>query len=284
MAGQARPRERPGAQAARGAATSQGELTGVAWDGQHLWLGDGGEDQGRVLKVHPDRASSTTSSRSPPGVSRPRLGRQHAVGRRLRGPDRSRGSIRAPAAVLERVAVKGHPTGLTWDGERLWYADSEWKLASRILDASGSAWTLSGPLRRPARAPAPRTLPEVAVITGGGTGLGLRDRPDLRRASARGWSSPRAAASTSTRRSPSSRARGAEAVAVADRRDRRRTRCGRWRRRRASASAAIDILVNNAAGNFIRPAEALPEAAFRKVVDIVLNGTFYCSRSVGQAS
>ena len=57
---------------------------------------------------------------------------------------------------------------------------------------------------------------------------------------------------------------------------------------RALASTArermggIDILVNNAAGNFIRPAEALPEAAFRKVVDIVLNGTFYASRSVGR--
>jgi len=36
--------------------------------------------------------------------------------------------------VDRRIAVKGHPTGLAWDGERLWYADSEWKLVSRILD------------------------------------------------------------------------------------------------------------------------------------------------------
>ena len=45
----------------------------------------------------------------------------------------------------------------------------------------------------------------------------------------------------------------------------------------------LDILVNNAAGNFVRPAEGLPEKAFANVVDIVLNGTFYCSRAAGRA-
>ena len=45
----------------------------------------------------------------------------------------------------------------------------------------------------------------------------------------------------------------------------------------------LDILVNNAAGNFVRPAEELPEKAFANVVDIVLNGTFYCSRAAGRA-
>jgi NAD(P)-dependent dehydrogenase (short-subunit alcohol dehydrogenase family) len=45
----------------------------------------------------------------------------------------------------------------------------------------------------------------------------------------------------------------------------------------------IDLLVNNAAGNFVRPAEDLPEKAFASVVDIVLNGTFYASRAAGRA-
>lgn len=45
---------------------------------------------------------------------------------------------------------------------------------------------------------------------------------------------------------------------------------------------ALDILVNNAAGNFVRPAEVLPEKAFANVVDIVLNGTFYASRAAGR--
>jgi len=39
-----------------------------------------------------------------------------------------------------------------------------------------------------------------------------------------------------------------------------------------------DVLVNNAAGNFPVPAEDMSPNAWRTVVDIVLNGTFYCSR------
>src|SRR5260370_32311640 len=44
----------------------------------------------------------------------------------------------------------------------------------------------------------------------------------------------------------------------------------------------LDILVNNAAGNFISPAEDLSPNAFRTVVDIVLNGPFLCSRAAGR--
>jgi len=44
----------------------------------------------------------------------------------------------------------------------------------------------------------------------------------------------------------------------------------------------LDILVNNAAGNFISPAEDLSPNGFRTVVDIVLNGTFLCSRAAGR--
>jgi len=43
----------------------------------------------------------------------------------------------------------------------------------------------------------------------------------------------------------------------------------------------IDILVNNAAGNFICPAEKLSVNGWNAVVNIVLNGTFYCSRAAG---
>jgi NAD(P)-dependent dehydrogenase (short-subunit alcohol dehydrogenase family) len=43
----------------------------------------------------------------------------------------------------------------------------------------------------------------------------------------------------------------------------------------------IDILVNNAAGNFICPAEKLSPNGWNAVVNIVLNGTFYCSRAAG---
>lgn len=44
----------------------------------------------------------------------------------------------------------------------------------------------------------------------------------------------------------------------------------------------IDHLVNNAAGNFICPAEDLSVNGWNAVIDIVLNGTFYCSRAVGK--
>jgi NAD(P)-dependent dehydrogenase (short-subunit alcohol dehydrogenase family) len=42
------------------------------------------------------------------------------------------------------------------------------------------------------------------------------------------------------------------------------------------------VLINNAAGNFITPAEELSPNGFRTVVDIVLNGTFFCSRAAAR--
>lgn len=45
---------------------------------------------------------------------------------------------------------------------------------------------------------------------------------------------------------------------------------------------SIDHLVNNAAGNFICAAEDLTINGWNAVIDIVLNGTFYCSSSVGK--
>ncbi|WP_430786254.1 2,4-dienoyl-CoA reductase [Virgibacillus flavescens] len=44
----------------------------------------------------------------------------------------------------------------------------------------------------------------------------------------------------------------------------------------------IDHLVNNAAGNFICKAEDLSHNGWNSVIDIVLNGTFYCSQEVGK--
>ncbi|MBV8117308.1 MAG: SDR family oxidoreductase [Candidatus Eremiobacteraeota bacterium] len=43
-------------------------------------------------------------------------------------------------------------------------------------------------------------------------------------------------------------------------------------------SGRIDVLVNNAAGNFICPSEKLSPNGFKSVVDIVLLGTFNCTR------
>lgn len=47
-------------------------------------------------------------------------------------------------------------------------------------------------------------------------------------------------------------------------------------------TGGIDILVNNAAGNFICAAEDLSPNGWNAVIGIVLNGSFYCSRAVGR--
>lgn len=49
-----------------------------------------------------------------------------------------------------------------------------------------------------------------------------------------------------------------------------RARCG-----------GVDVLVNNAAGNFVRPSLLLAPKGFATVIDIALNGVFYCSREAG---
>lgn len=43
----------------------------------------------------------------------------------------------------------------------------------------------------------------------------------------------------------------------------------------------IDVLVNNAAGNFVSRAENLSVNGWNAVVNIVLHGTFYCTRAAG---
>ena len=44
----------------------------------------------------------------------------------------------------------------------------------------------------------------------------------------------------------------------------------------------VDILVNNAAGNFLCPSEKLSPNGFASVVGIVLHGTFHCTRAAGR--
>ena len=44
----------------------------------------------------------------------------------------------------------------------------------------------------------------------------------------------------------------------------------------------VDILINNAAGNFVCRAEDLSPNGWNAVIGIVLNGSFYCSRAVGR--
>lgn len=49
-----------------------------------------------------------------------------------------------------------------------------------------------------------------------------------------------------------------------------------------AAWGTLDVLVNNAAGNFVCPAEKLSPNGWKAVIEIVLNGTFYCSSAFGK--
>lgn len=44
---------------------------------------------------------------------------------------------------------------------------------------------------------------------------------------------------------------------------------------------SVDALVNNAAGNFLVASEKLSPNGWKAVIDIVLNGSFYCSHALG---
>ncbi len=120
----------------------------------------------------------------------------------------------------------------------------------------------------------------VAIITGGGTGLGLAIAQRLGELGARiaigSRSSENLEAGTAALRRT-----GLDPLAVQidvrnpEQVDEMVTRVVRHFGR-------IDILVNNAAGNFICRAEDLSPNGWNAVVGIVLNGSFYCSRAVGR--
>src|SRR5690242_13162601 len=48
----------------------------------------------------------------------------------------------------------------------------------------------------------------------------------------------------------------------------------------AARLGRIDVLVNNAAGNFYVPSESMSANAWRSVIEIDLSGTFFCSQAV----
>ncbi|MDX1908802.1 MAG: SDR family oxidoreductase [Bacteroidia bacterium] len=52
--------------------------------------------------------------------------------------------------------------------------------------------------------------------------------------------------------------------------------------RAVEAFGRVDVLVNNAAGNFVAPTEKLSHRAFDTVVDIVLKGSYNCALALGK--
>jgi NAD(P)-dependent dehydrogenase (short-subunit alcohol dehydrogenase family) len=121
----------------------------------------------------------------------------------------------------------------------------------------------------------------VAFVTGGGTGLGLAVSTRLGRLGA-----SVACASRSTDHHAELLRRGqTEGFRVLslrmDVRDAHEVK--QAFRRTTDVFGGLDVLVNNAAGNFIRPAIAMPPKAFANVIDIALSGVFTCSHYAARA-
>ncbi len=121
---------------------------------------------------------------------------------------------------------------------------------------------------------------KTAFVTGGGTGLGLAVSTRLGRLGAN-----IVCASRSIEHHATLIERGAEfgfEVLSAALDVREPAEVKRVVREACERFGRIDVLINNAAGNFIRPAMLLAPKGFKAVIDIALNGVFYVSREVGR--
>ncbi len=121
---------------------------------------------------------------------------------------------------------------------------------------------------------------EVVIVTGGGTGLGKAIAVEFARLGARIGILSRAEEHRDSGVS-AVEAVGGKALGVACDIREPETIATAF----DAVAAAFDApghLINNAAGNFPVPAEDMSPNAWRTVVDIVLNGTFYCSRELGR--
>ena len=121
---------------------------------------------------------------------------------------------------------------------------------------------------------------QVAVITGGGTGIGLAIAKRLGALGARIAIASRNAQNLEDG-CAALREAGVDALAV-QLDVRKPEQVDEMVERTVKHFGGLDILVNNAAGNFICRAEDLSPNGWNAVIGIVLNGTFYCSRAVGR--
>ena len=119
---------------------------------------------------------------------------------------------------------------------------------------------------------------QVAIITGGGTGIGFGIAELL---GALGAHTVLASRKLEHLESAAERLRasgGKASVVAVDVREPERVKAMVERVR--ESQGRIDILVNNAAGNFYVPSESMSVNAWRSVIEIDLHGTFFCAQAV----
>jgi len=119
---------------------------------------------------------------------------------------------------------------------------------------------------------------QVALITGGATGIGFGVAETLSSLGAHVVLASRKQEHLDKAADTLRATGGKVSVATVDVRDAERVRA-MVEQVRADVGR-IDVLVNNAAGNFYAPSETLSVNAWRSVVEIDLYGTFFCSQAV----
>jgi len=119
---------------------------------------------------------------------------------------------------------------------------------------------------------------QVALITGGATGIGFGVAETLCLLGAHVVLASRKQEHLDKAADTLRATGGKVSVATVDVRDAERVRA-MVEQVRADVGR-IDVLVNNAAGNFYAPSETLSVNAWRSVVEIDLYGTFFCSQAV----
>ena len=117
---------------------------------------------------------------------------------------------------------------------------------------------------------------KTAIVTGGGTGLGLEISSQLGRRGARVVCASRDQGNHAELLARGEREGFAVESVALDVRDASRVK------EVVRGLERVDVLINNAAGNFIRPSMMLAPKAFAIVLDVGLNGVFYMSRECGR--